>query len=352
MRINWIEDNGNWYYLNEKGVMLKEWQKINGVWYYFLNNGQMAKGWQKVNQTWYLLDNNGAMITGWYFQGDNWYYLEDWGGMSTGWKSINDNWYFLNKNTGAMVIGWYSYGYKWYYFLENGEMARGWNGINGNWYYLNHNGTMKTGWISDGLHWYYLDNLGKILHSDFYSIDGNTYYLYDNGAMATNTWFGAKYARPNGSVVDANSYISHSNLQYNLFKYMTNANNEEDVHATSIKLHGGIIYNNCTYFVSEALRRVGVNVPRSMASVLNLEKYISSRGWVRCTDFTKMKPGDILFSGQAHTYIFMGWIDNNYAYIVDNQKRTFGSVLHPRLITGYEEKYDSNPTTHFYYWNN
>ena len=30
----WIEDNGNWYYMDNNGVMTTGWQQIDGQWYY------------------------------------------------------------------------------------------------------------------------------------------------------------------------------------------------------------------------------------------------------------------------------------------------------------------------------
>ncbi len=64
--------------------------------------------------------------------------------------------------------------------------------------------------------------------------------------------------------------MTNSYTQYKLFNYMTNEKNREDVHLTSIKLHGGITSNNCVYFASEALRRAGVNIPLYTANTYQL----------------------------------------------------------------------------------
>ena len=32
---DWVEDKGNWYYMNTRGWMLTGWQNIDGNWYYF-----------------------------------------------------------------------------------------------------------------------------------------------------------------------------------------------------------------------------------------------------------------------------------------------------------------------------
>lgn len=45
----WIEDNGNWYYMDNNGVMTTGWQQIDGQWYYMDQAGVMQKGWFKDN---------------------------------------------------------------------------------------------------------------------------------------------------------------------------------------------------------------------------------------------------------------------------------------------------------------
>lgn len=57
----WIKDNGNWYYLDNNGVMKTGWQQIDGYWYYLDQTGVMQTGWFKDNEKWYFLLPNGAM---------------------------------------------------------------------------------------------------------------------------------------------------------------------------------------------------------------------------------------------------------------------------------------------------
>ena len=59
----WIQDNGNWYYMDNNGVMTTGWQQIDGQWYYMDQAGVMQKGWFKDNDKWYFLLPNGAMAT-------------------------------------------------------------------------------------------------------------------------------------------------------------------------------------------------------------------------------------------------------------------------------------------------
>ena len=136
----WVKDNGNWYFMNDKGVM------FNQTWLYQGGN-------------WYAFKPSGAMIASdWLYDNHSWYYLKDSGAMATGWMKDSGSWYYLNKS---------------------GSMATGWVKDSGSWYYLNNSGSMATGWVKDSGSWYYLASSGKMLHNT-YTPDG--YYVDASGA--------------------------------------------------------------------------------------------------------------------------------------------------------------------------
>ena len=136
----WVKDNGNWYFMNDKGVM------FNQTWLYQGGN-------------WYAFTSSGAMIASdWLYDNHSWYYLKDSGAMATGWMKDSGSWYYLNKS---------------------GSMATGWVKDSGSWYYLNNSGSMATGWVKDSGSWYYLASSGKMLHNT-YTPDG--YYVDASGA--------------------------------------------------------------------------------------------------------------------------------------------------------------------------
>lgn len=58
---DWVEDNNNWYYLDNNGFMKTGWQQIDGYWYYMDQAGVMQTGWFKDNEKWYFLLPKGAM---------------------------------------------------------------------------------------------------------------------------------------------------------------------------------------------------------------------------------------------------------------------------------------------------
>lgn len=386
---SWQKINDYWYYFDENGIMETDWQEVGGIWYYFRPDGIMSTGWQKVNDYWYYFNDNGAMQTGWQQIGDSWYYFKpdgimavglekvndysyyfnDNGVMETGWQEIDNKWYnfrpdgimnigwqkindyfYFFNNGGSMETGWQEIDNKWYHFRPDGIMSVGWQNIDGDWYLLNDNGTMHTGWSSNQDKWYYLDeNTGAMVKDSEKVIGNNTYKFDSDGVMIADKWFGSTYVNKDGIVLYGSPSRSHSYTQYKLFNYMSNENNRESVHQAAIDLHGGETTNNCVYFTSEALRRAGVDIPLYVANTYQLERALLARGWVKSTNISDLRPGDVVFSSYKHSFTFMNWYNNDYAYIVDNQKKYFGSVLHKRLVSVDDPVNDTIRATHFFY---
>lgn len=133
-----------------------------------------------------------------------------------------------------------------------------------------------------------------------------------------------------------------SNIENQLYQYMNYEKNQLSVLDTAQKLHDGNLHNACVYFVSESLRRIGINIPKSTSTTDILTSELKSKGWKVNSDLTKLLPGDICFTTlesdkvrPVHTYIFMGWKEPgnyNYAYICDNQAYKYGISYHIRNI--------------------
>lgn len=344
----WKEIDNNWYHFNSEGLMETGWKFINGYWYYLKSNGSMATGWQFINNDWYYLNSNGSMATGWKFINNDWYYLKSNGPMATSWQKINDDWYYLKPN-GPMATGWQKINNNWYYLNSNGPMATGWRFLDNNWYHLSENGPMTIGWKNSDDKWYYLDNNGAMVQNSEKTVNGNIYKFDSDGVMITDKWFGSTYVNKDGIVLHGTPSRSHSYTQYKLFNYMSNEDNRESVHYAAIDLHGGETTNNCVYFTSEALRRAGVKIPLYVANTYQLERELLSRGWIKSTNTSDLRPGDVVFSGYKHSFTFMNWYDKDYAYIVDNQKKYFDSVLHKRLVSVDDPINDTIRATHFFY---
>ncbi|AGA67838.1 cell wall-binding protein [Desulfitobacterium dichloroeliminans LMG P-21439] len=154
---------------------------------------------------------------------------------------------------------------------------------------------------------------------------------------------------------DSYSGSFHSSIQDKLYNYMLNQGHQVSVHNRAVALHSGILINNCVYFQAEALRRVGFNIPNSMANVAKFSNYLTKLGFKKDTNIKSLKPGDIVFTVKnTHTYTFMGWVNPgsyDYAYIVDNQARSFGGqVYHVRKVNGVDPDLNTDPMAFFMYY--
>jgi len=156
----WVQDGGNWYYVDEDGTKETGWVDDDGTWYYMDESGVMQTGWEYVDNTWYYMDKSGAMQTGWEYVDNTWYYMDRSGAMQTGWVLDGSTWYYMDRS-GAMQTGW---------VLDKGT-----------WYYMNGSGAMQTGWILDKGTWYYLDDDGAMV-TGRQKIAGKTYYFNKSGA--------------------------------------------------------------------------------------------------------------------------------------------------------------------------
>ncbi|MCI1945536.1 Ig-like domain-containing protein [Clostridium luticellarii] len=148
----------------------------------------------------------------------------------------------------------------------------------------------------------------------------------------------------------SNDYRTQSSIGTSLYNYLMNYDNRQSVLESAIELHGGDTSNNCVYFASEALRRVGLGVPTYVANTLTLTSVLESMGWKIGYDLSLLLPGDICFTtsygyGPTHTYTFMKWADPNsfdYAYICDNQGYDYGgNAYHMRNIDFATEQKDA-----------
>ena len=116
MAVGWSKIGGVWYYFypltengHTKGVMAGPgWQVIGPYYYYFNSDGSMYKGWLNQNGNWYYLNTvenslEGAMFTGWLNRDGNTYFTDANGVMVQGWMQIDGNWYYFMPGSGVMA---------------------------------------------------------------------------------------------------------------------------------------------------------------------------------------------------------------------------------------------------------
>lgn len=350
--------NGNYSYCDVEGNKFRldeGWYFLKGKWCYLDRNGERIKGTNiKINGKLYEFNEEGNVREGWESdKNKNWFYYDRINGLiKNDWKQISGKWYYFDKD-GIMQKGLQTIKGVKFYFNDNGAMVTGWQKIDNNNYYFSNTGGMQYGWLNLDAKTYYLDESTGIMISGERLINGKKYKFYSDGSLIKNIWLdNYTYVQANGETVNTYYNYSHSNTNYQLFKYMTDINNQMSVDNTAVSLHGGVTSNNCVYFTSEALRRTGVNIPTSTANTYQLENILKDMGFVYSYDFSQIKPGDIVFTNNySHVYIFMCWDKDGYAYIVDNQGTSYGNlVLHRRKV--FEDTAISDRSTHFFYYPN
>lgn len=130
-----------------------------------------------------------------------------------------------------------------------------------------------------------------------------------------------------------------------LYNFLTDDENRRQAYAASIKLNQGTSANSCVYFISDVLRKNGVDVPKDVCNTSQIISFLKSEGWEKNRDYKELKPGDICFTTDGlgnkngtptHTYVFMKWVNENsydYAYICDNQAKDYkGNIYHTRNV--------------------
>ncbi|BCZ46088.1 hypothetical protein psyc5s11_21550 [Clostridium gelidum] len=335
-----------------KSKLEEGWYFLKGKWCYLDRNGDRSKGSKRIDGKDYEFTEDGNVREGWETDKDNnkYYYDRVSGAIKSKWQQVSGKWYYFNEE-GIMQKGLQTIKGVKFYLNDSGEMVTGWQKIDNNNYNFSSTGGMQYGWLTLDDKKYYLDQSTGAMASGEKTINGEKFKFSTDGSLIKNTWIdNYTYIQANGKSVNTYSNYSHSNTNYQLFKYMTDVNNQMSVDNTAVWLHGGDTSNNCVYFASEVLRRTGVNIPKATANTYQFENQLKSLGFTYSYDFSQLKPGDIIFTNNyTHVYIFMCWDVDGYAYIVDNQRTSYGnSVLHRRQI--YQDTAISDRATHFFYY--
>jgi len=347
---------GKYTYCNVEGNKFdldEGWHFLKGKWCYLDRHGDPLVGEHEIDGQVLQFKEDGAVREGLEEKDGKTYYYEKTGLAKSTWKAINGRWFYFNEDGEMQKSTMLVINNKKYCVDSNGAMVKGLYVYDGKRYYFNENGEMQYGFItlSNNDKYYFAPETGVMIVNSEAVIGGKKYRFDINGKITRNMWMSdSSYIQANGEYANITSTYSHSNVNYRLFKYMTNVSNQLSVDRRAVELHGGRTDNNCVYFASEALRRIGLTIPNSMCNTYQFEKKLKDYGFVSCSDLSYLKPGDIVFTkNYSHVFIFMCWDTDGYAYIVDNQKYNYGNqVLHRRKI--YEDTSISDRSTHFYYY--
>ena len=201
----WMEDNGSAYYFGQSNAMVTGWQTIGGSRYYFGSNGVMRTGWQEIGGVQHYLRENGTAVQGWQdVDGLRRYFLED-GVLATGWYDLDGVRCYLSED-GTLVSGWLEQpegvyyltaqgtpvkglneidGDTYYFYEGSGLMAEGWVDLSAGRYFFGEDGKRLTGWQTVDEQKYYFENSG-VMHTGWLEEDGYRYYFNEDGTMAVN----------------------------------------------------------------------------------------------------------------------------------------------------------------------
>ena len=191
----WIQNNFNWYYIQDDGSLKNsDWLEENGKYYYFNFMSSLVYGLNDIQGDIYYFGSNGVLV-------DNL-------GEFTGWKNFHNVWYYSDGTSQRYT------GKVGNYYVDYGVMKT--NCMVDDKYYVDYNGEIRKGWISDGnstyTNWYYADpTTGLLAYNEWKFINNQWYYFhnqymsqgyctvdgtmnkFDNngvwlGALAPNTW--------------------------------------------------------------------------------------------------------------------------------------------------------------------
>ena len=299
----YVEDNGNWYYVDQNGKQSKgEFIKQGGNKYYYdKNNGERVIGTLfEVNDKLYISDQEGVITEKkddikknglFYDDYHNIHYMNDNGHLArnlyvpsnhNGFSDDTKPFYYFGSE-GIALKGEHTINGETVFFDENGEQVKGGFAKNGK-YYDKHTGNLARNtfrertvriareWRANGISTtfrYYLDNSGYKV-SGYQTINGEDYYFYpdgpqlkgdfapdgryhdkDTGALVTKRYVQIK---PWHFITDlGNEPIDHNYVQVFQFdRYPSLA----DTSTGAITRYFGKKYSNSWYYVDENSQKV------------------------------------------------------------------------------------------------
>ena len=186
----WVEENGDWRYLDSDGYYLTD-------------------SWKKKGSDMYYLDEEGEITTDMIINDE--YYVDETGKrVADHWVSVYNEeddsedapeyyWHYFGKDGKAVKSKWHKINSNWYYFNSDGQMLTGKQEIDGHTYYLGeeNDGARKSGWVSleedseepdSDLAWYFFDNNGRMVVNQVDRKIDKNYYTFADGRLQTG-WY-------------------------------------------------------------------------------------------------------------------------------------------------------------------
>ena len=200
----WYELSGAWYVIKNGQLAKDQWIQNNGNKYYFDSNGNMMKEttWWTYDsstgkQSVYSFDENGVMRTGWY----NGYYFDQSGQAVKGYQNIDGNQYYFDENYQLVKDGSIVIDGELSYFNSLGKLVKkeviienGWMLMPDGWYYAQDYRILEWQWITIGNKKYYLGNHGLMYANRVEEIYDDTsgryvYFWFGTDGTLRTGWY-------------------------------------------------------------------------------------------------------------------------------------------------------------------
>ena len=196
---SYVTAGGKWYYVDKSSYPLKGEQVIDYVNVYFRDDYSQVKGDFAPNGHYYDKDT-GALVTNRYVEKDGkWYYVNNKGDKLIGDQTVDfvnvyfdkdgvqikggfaPNGHYYDKDTGALVTNRYvEKDGKWYYVNNKGDKLIGAQTVDGVEVYFDKDGVQAKGIFANADHFYDKDT-GSAVRDQIVEVDGKRYYVGPDG---------------------------------------------------------------------------------------------------------------------------------------------------------------------------
>lgn len=216
-------------YFFKGGIMATGLTEVEGKEKYFYDNGYQAKGIFIPTKDGHLMffcgDSGERKYSGFFEQDGNWYYANDKGYVATGFTKVGKQNLYFNEKGVQVKNRFFQVGDATYYANNEGDVLRGAQTINGDDLYFDESGKqVKGNFVTnpDGTRSYYDAITGVKLVDTTVVVNGETYNVDDKGVATKahtsgfyttgdNNWF---YADSHGHNVTGAQFINGQDLYF------------------------------------------------------------------------------------------------------------------------------------------